>query len=387
MSMNDNPPVSVIMPVYNVELYVMEAIDSILCQTFSDFEFIIIDDGSTDNTWNIVQSYNDSRIITIQNDCNIGNYPSRNKGIKVSKGKFIVVMDGDDIAMPERLKKQLLYFEKNPDVIALGTNCKFNSDDNKEFIPLNHEDVTISLLKDFNILHPSLMIRKDAILSLGGYDEAYKCAADYDLLCHLALLGKVENLPEILMMHRIHESQISQTKRKEQNEFARSIRRKYQLNFINKYKSDAQGCVCLEEIGIPEIGLAICFYTFADKYNYDKYKKLADKTIDVLYKIITKDIPVCIEGGLCGLGCGFQYLIRNKFLDGDIDEVLEDIDHRVITILKEGSNKEYIKDMLFYLNYRISKSDKIKNERTLLLSSFYSDYIKKYNNDENKGEF
>lgn len=99
--------ISIIMPVYNEEKYLREAIDSILCQTADNFEFIIIDDASTDNSLSIIQSYADKRIVLIRNEQNIGNYPSRNKGMEVAVGKYICVMDADDIAYPQRLEDDI----------------------------------------------------------------------------------------------------------------------------------------------------------------------------------------------------------------------------------------------------------------------------------------
>ena len=113
--------VSVVMPAYNVEKYVEEAVHSILAQTFCDFEFIIVDDGSTDRTHDILRSFSDPRIRLIFNEKNEGNYPARNRGCRLARGKYIAVMDADDVAMPERLEKQVKYMEEHPDVLACGT--------------------------------------------------------------------------------------------------------------------------------------------------------------------------------------------------------------------------------------------------------------------------
>ena len=119
--MPTNPIVSVVMPAYNVELYVEEAVRSILNQTFCDFEFIIVDDGSTDRTPEILRSFTDPRIRLLFNEKNEGNYPARNRGCRLARGKYIAVMDADDVALPERLEKQVRFMEGNPDVLACGT--------------------------------------------------------------------------------------------------------------------------------------------------------------------------------------------------------------------------------------------------------------------------
>ena len=282
------PIVSVIMPVYNEEKYVEEAIRSILNQKFSDFEFIIIDDGSSDCTPDIIRSFSDVRIKLLFNEKNKGNYPARNRACQQAKGRYIAVMDADDIAMPERLEKQVNYLEERTDLLALGSEYQFNTHKNKHNLPLKYEDVCFSLLKDFSLLHPSLMVRSSVFNSLGGYNENYTYASDYDLFCRLALNGKIEILPDILMTYRMHENQISNLKKKDQSKFAYKIRQKYQVAFINRYKSSNQAFVSPIEVGLPEIGLAICYYTYANSSNNSIYRELADKTIDVVYKIVTK---------------------------------------------------------------------------------------------------
>ena len=107
--MPTNPIVSVVMPAYNVELYVEEAVRSILNQTFRDFEFIIVDDGSTDRTPEILRTFTDPRIRLLFNEKNEGNYPARNRGCRLARGKYIAVMDADDVALPERLEKQVRF--------------------------------------------------------------------------------------------------------------------------------------------------------------------------------------------------------------------------------------------------------------------------------------
>jgi glycosyltransferase involved in cell wall biosynthesis len=220
------PLVSVVMPVYNVETYVGEAIESILGQTFSDFEFIIIDDGSADDTWNIIQSCKDERIIALRNNINSGNYPSRNRGMKIAKGKYIAVMDGDDIAMPERLEKQLEIMESDDTLLAHGTASVFSSGQISRR-PCSYELLKVMLLQDNIFLHPSLIIQKKIIVELGYYNEYYHFSSDYDLVCKIAQKGKIMNIPDILMRYRLHENQISSAGRTRQAEFAERIRLEY----------------------------------------------------------------------------------------------------------------------------------------------------------------
>lgn len=226
LSTRKNPLVSVIMPVYNVESYVEEAIESILNQSFSDFEFIIIDDCSTDNTLDIVHSYKDDRVIIIRNIINSGNYPSRNKGIKIARGKYIAVMDGDDIAMPDRFQKQIKVLENDATILANGTAFAF-SNGQQSLIPYSYDMIKVTLLRNNMFLHPSLIIRKEVLHEIDYYNESYYFSSDYDLVCKIAQKGKIINLHDILMQYRLHENQISSTSKIRQTKYAEKIRLTY----------------------------------------------------------------------------------------------------------------------------------------------------------------
>ena len=122
MSEAVQPKISVVMPAYNAENYIREAIDSILAQTFRDFEFLIIDDGSTDHTVEIIRSYSDSRIRLYQNERNMGVAATLNRGLDLARGEYIARMDADDISLPERFAKQAAYMDAHPDVAVCGSN-------------------------------------------------------------------------------------------------------------------------------------------------------------------------------------------------------------------------------------------------------------------------
>ncbi|GHV40024.1 glycosyl transferase [Bacteroidia bacterium] len=222
----EKPLVSVVMPVYNVENYVKESIYSILSQTYVNFEFIIINDGSTDNTAEIADNIHDKRIIFLSHSENKGNYIRRNEGCRLAQGKYICVMDGDDIAMPERIEKQVEIIEKDPSLLALGTAFTFPNG----YIcrkPCNYDYIKVMLLFNNMFLHPSLIIRKDVLESIGYYNENYYYSSDYDLVCKIALQGNIINIPDILMKYRLHEKQISSAHNIKQTEFANQIRLDY----------------------------------------------------------------------------------------------------------------------------------------------------------------
>ena len=210
-----NPKISVIMAVYNEEKYIREAIESILNQTFRDFEFIIVDDGSTDNTPKILEEYakKDSRIRILRNEKNIGLTKSLNKAIKQAKGEYIARMDADDIAMKERLEKQLDFMEKNPDVGLVGTSFYFINEEGKilgkNIYPTKDEDLRRILIKNNTFCHPSIMIRKEVFDKIGLYDESFETSQDYELYFRVAKYFKLANLEEPLLYWRVSKESIS----------------------------------------------------------------------------------------------------------------------------------------------------------------------------------
>lgn len=354
--MNNKPPlISVVMPVFNGEKYIQSAIDSILIQTFSNFEFIIIDDASVDNTANLIHLYTDSRVILLQNERNIGNYPSRNRGMNIARGRYICVMDADDIAFSERLETQFNYLETHPELLAVGSDFVFFPDYHRAGVFKNFETLLIAFLNNNRVLHPSLMIRTETMITLGGYNEKYVYSSDYDLLCRILLKGKVENIPDVLMMYRWHKSQISQLHKIEQAKFADAVRRQYHKAFINCYKTSKQSLVSLSDVSFPEIGQAICYYTYARYTKDTTYQKMADDILDYVYKNITKDLPVCLERGLCGLGCGLIYLLRNNFVCGNEDEILSDIDSALLYNITGEKAERFIdwRGCFYYLFLRV----------------------------------
>jgi glycosyltransferase involved in cell wall biosynthesis len=212
------PKISVIMPVYNCEAYVKEAIDSILNQTFSDFELIIIDDCSTDSTLSIVKSYGDPRINVVEKEQNTGYTNSLNSAILIAKGKYIARMDGDDISLPERFEKQLEFLEKNSDVILCGTGVEIIGKNQISQYPSNHEMIKIQLCYNASFYHPTIMIRKLVLLE-NNYNKEFEPAEDYELWTRLVHIGKLANLDEVLLQYRIHQSQTSNVRKQEQENY------------------------------------------------------------------------------------------------------------------------------------------------------------------------
>ncbi len=208
------PKVSVVMAVYDAERYLKEATESILNQSFEDFEFLIIEDGSTDRSSTIIHSYRDSRIrlLTQQNQ---GLPKSLNRGIRAAKGELIARMDGDDVSDPERLGNQVAFLRERPGCHLVGTNACYMTEDGTKLyqtrLPLDSGNIGIALEKlDTPFIHGSVTFRRDAVLTNGLYDESFPFSQDFILWYKLHKAGlNMANLPEVLYQHRLSPGAIS----------------------------------------------------------------------------------------------------------------------------------------------------------------------------------
>ncbi len=210
-----SPRVSVLMPVYNGEKHLGEAIRSILNQTFSDFEYIIVDDGSTDKSRDIIISFDDPRIKMIINEKNIGLTKSLLKGFEFCQGEFLARMDADDISHPQRFQKQVEFLDKNPEIGVLGSNVYAIGENSKTRYkinyPENHSLIKWSLLFSNPMCHPSVSIRKSIINKFGNYidSDETKYIEEYNLWSRLVHHTKFCNLNEPLLKLRTSGSKIS----------------------------------------------------------------------------------------------------------------------------------------------------------------------------------
>ncbi|GAB6189648.1 hypothetical protein JCM30566_13890 [Marinitoga arctica] len=205
-----SPMISVVMSVYNSEKYLNQSIESILNQTYSNFEFIIINDNSIDNSEKIILEYKkqDNRIIYFKTNNNLGLTKNLNYGIKISTGKFIARMDADDIAFPERFEKQIYRFKMNKRLDILGT-CAIDIDEygneiNKRTVPHNYKEIIKMLPKLDPLIHPTVMMKKRSIEKINYYDEKYKTSQDYNLWFKaIANNLYIENLKDFLLYYRV----------------------------------------------------------------------------------------------------------------------------------------------------------------------------------------
>lgn len=211
------PLVSVIMPVFNAEKFLTTSIDSILQQTYSNLELILINDHSKDGSLKLMQSYlHDKRVKLFQNPVNEGVIASLNKGLAWAQGKYIARMDADDIAAPRRIAKQVDYLEKHPNCFLLGTNMiEFDEQSILRYwtTPKNHAHLAIKKLFNAPFAHPTVMMRRQVFEQVAGYDANYPVVEDYQLWIAIMAMGEATNLQEPLLFYRKHPDNVSTKKR------------------------------------------------------------------------------------------------------------------------------------------------------------------------------
>lgn len=222
-----NPLVSVIIPMYNAQEYIVESLESILNQTYKNIEIIIIDDASTDNSVNLVKQYTDDRITLLCNRHNLRQSKTRNKLLDISKGKYIANMDADDISMPDRIQKQVEYMEKNKDVDICGTNAVIVGKKTARYINNPIEDYKIKEMLNYMdaLAHPTVMFRRSSLKKMNlCYDENYRYAQDYKFWCDAKEKGaNFHNIPEYLFKYRMSENNVSGKHAYEQRMFADKV--------------------------------------------------------------------------------------------------------------------------------------------------------------------
>jgi glycosyltransferase involved in cell wall biosynthesis len=206
---DSHPTVSVLMTVYNAGEFLKPAIDSLRTQTFTNFELIIIENGSTDGSREIVRSYDDPRLKIFEFDKNIGRTPALIAAFEKARGELVAILDADDIAFPQKLEYQVKYLAAQPDVVLLGTQCEFMNQ-NGDIVgvfetPCEPKEVYQTLAYTNVIAHSSAIYRRDVAIKAGGYPEKYVYAQDFGLWVQLAKFGKIAVLPETLTQIRQHD--------------------------------------------------------------------------------------------------------------------------------------------------------------------------------------
>jgi len=213
------PKVTVLMAVRDGEPYVREALRSVLTQTFTDFEVLVVDDASTDATVGVVEAFDDPRVRVLRNDRNLGQVPSLNRGMHEARGEYIARIDADDACLPARLARQVDVLDAEPRVCLVGTWMQAIDERGRR---LGRLEKTLTDFVDFlyhtlimrvYVSHPAAMYRREPVLALGGYDEATGPSEDKDLWRKLVLERyEARIVPQILMLYRLHDRQLSQVR-------------------------------------------------------------------------------------------------------------------------------------------------------------------------------
>lgn len=209
--MSPVPAISVVVGAYNAERYVAEAVESILSQTFGDFEFIAVDDGSTDRTLEILRDHaaKDQRLKPLHIE-HAGIVAAANAGLRQARAELIARFDADDVSLPQRFEKQVRYLAEHPEVVAVGSRMlliePYGASLGETAHRLTHEEIDAELLQGsgWSLPQPAAMIRHSAIRKIGGYRDEYLWSEDLDLFLRLAEVGRLANLPDVLVKYRNH---------------------------------------------------------------------------------------------------------------------------------------------------------------------------------------
>jgi glycosyltransferase involved in cell wall biosynthesis len=211
--MNAAPAVSVLLPVHNDRRFVGRAVESILEQTFRDFELLVLDDGSTDGSMEIVRGFSDPRLRIVSNPRNLGLARTLNTGLALAQGNLIARMDADDISEPARFERQVEFLAAHPEIALVGTWARWIDENDRPFtaieFPTDPAGIEQGLMEDNCIFHPSVMFRRRPVEELGGYAAASPLSQDYELWLRLSERHPLANLPEYLLRYRIHRGQVS----------------------------------------------------------------------------------------------------------------------------------------------------------------------------------
>ena len=279
------PGVSVIMPVYNCVAYIRESVESILQQTFADFEFIITDDHSTDGTYEYLQTVTDKRIQLTRKPKNSGYTNSLNMGLEMAKGIYIARMDGDDIALPERLEKQVSFMNNNPNVAVSGCFYKMLGTDTIVEMPVTNEEAKVVAIMHVPVAHPTVIMRREVLIKHHFfYNEKYEPAEDYDLWTRILEVADIENLPEVLLQYRRHAQQESITKYNRLIDAAVEIRERQLtklISFENK-KYDILFAISIltkEQYSVTSALLKKTAMLLSDMYQSNKKRSVYDEPL------------------------------------------------------------------------------------------------------------
>jgi glycosyltransferase involved in cell wall biosynthesis len=269
-----SPLVTVIIPFFNTELYIAQAIDSILNQSFQNFELLLINDASFDASQKIILTYSDTRIVLINNETNKGPSYCRNIGIKLAKGKYIAFLDSDDIAFPNRLQLQLQFMEEHPNIAVCGCYAEyFGFKKGIWKYPELDSEIKCRLLWGSSIIQSTAIIKKSILIESGIlYDDNYAASEDYKLWVDISQFSDLYNIPEVLVKYRTHGEQLTVTKSTQMNINKTEI-------IINQIKQMG--------VLVTDVDFDI-FYKFIT-YQYDFSIKELNRLVEIYSEFIVKN--------------------------------------------------------------------------------------------------
>lgn len=319
------PKVTIIMPVFNGEKFLKKSIESVLEQTYTDFLLLIINDGSTDKTEQIIREYNDKRICYVRNEKNLGIVKTLNKGLKLNESEYIVRFDADDIMKKDKIKKQLSFMEKNENVVVYGTQAHHIKSNGKIIfksnMPTDFIKIKTFMLFQNPIYHPSVMMRASVFKENSFcYDEKYNGAEDFELWTRIIINYKIQNSTEYLINYRINETGITQTlnKKKRNLDTESSILFNYYANlglsiqfnevkelykYINNYDN---------EFNIKQLNN---IFMILKKIKYELIKNKIQFNEKYYYKLCTK----YFVGHMISKNYGLKDFIRYSRIFFDVD--------------------------------------------------------------------
>ncbi|MGD9602559.1 MAG: glycosyltransferase family 2 protein [Gammaproteobacteria bacterium] len=219
---------TVFIPVYNGEPFIRSTIHSVLAQTYADYELLIVDDGSTDGTADILRSVADPRIRLARNEVNRGRPYTRNRGVGLARGEYIAVLDADDLSEPTRLQRQVEFLDAHPEIACVGSHAIYvNRDETRQLLcqpPTRPDDIRRHIYQANCFVHSSVTFRRAVLLNIGGYSADYPQSQDYELFLRLCGAYPLANLPEPLVRYRVHPGQVSFARLRAQRRLADQAR-------------------------------------------------------------------------------------------------------------------------------------------------------------------
>jgi glycosyltransferase involved in cell wall biosynthesis len=312
------PRISVVMAVYNGDRFLKKAIESILNQSMQDFEFLIINDNSADQSEQIIESYTDKRIRVFKNSQNVGAAEARNIGLRNSKGFYVALMDCDDIAHPDRLKTQMDFLDSHPDIFLVSTACEIIDEADSKistFFPILEPAIfQWKMLIDNQIYHSSVMYRNDIAKELGGYDKSKVPSEDYDLWCKIMFRYPIAQIGDVLTYYRVNSQGLTSKYPRHMEEMAIQI---IQENIWKLTRKDVPGILISalrdysEKYGAHNSEMFQLYFLLLSAYH--KRWKFSARDSKLLFQEVMNEILSYIDNGaskwhavLTSLRCGFE---------------------------------------------------------------------------------